>query len=84
MHLQLFNGKRLSLQQKTRSYINSFPSGALIAMITAPQLKETLTTPAKFDGAMFKHLTIADDTHTHPSYRKSMSQEHKQFPICFL
>ncbi len=64
MHLQLFNEKRLSLQQKTRSYINSFPSGALIAVITAPELKETLT-PAKFDGAVFKHLTIANHTHTH-------------------
>jgi len=32
-------------------------------VITAPQLKETLT-PAKFDGAMFKHLTIANNTHT--------------------
>ncbi len=63
IHLQLFNGKRLSLQQKTRSYINSFPSGALIAAITAPQLKETLT-PAKFDGVVFKHLTIANDKHT--------------------
>jgi hypothetical protein len=65
MHLQLFNGKRLSLQQKTRSYINSFPSGALILMITAPQLKETLK-PAKFDGAVFKHLTIHTHTHPHP------------------
>jgi hypothetical protein len=41
----------------------SIRCSALIAVITAPQLKETLT-PAKFDGAMFKHLTIANNTHT--------------------
>jgi hypothetical protein len=80
MHLQLFNGKRLSLQQKTRSYNNSFPLGALIA---ATQLKETLT-PAEFDGAVFKHLTIANDTHTAPVIGKACHQNTNNFHLFFV
>jgi hypothetical protein len=72
------------LQQKTRSYIDSFPSGVLIAVITAPQLKETLT-PTKIDGAMFKHLTIANETHTRTN---RLSEKHltkaQTISTCFL